>query len=198
MASTPMKEEDILRAELGHKKACKSFYPLIFPDAKKIHYTDMFLRKDDVRSQIYDGELCIDYILEIEGPTGRLPVPIYVQERFRNPKKFGRYRDLTACEWHRNSDTKGEVYKIAADFYLYGYYDIEADIITEAVWVNVAELKTLWLEGTLSLDKTDYNKGRKEDFCSFPFETLDELGALYYWYIHPKRELLTYGQQKAG
>lgn len=161
--------------ERAHDKARKQVYPHLFPDAINLSYINVDRGKSKVHN-VLDRQLGIDLKIEATTPLfDDQPIPIYVQERFREPQ-YREFQDLTVTKYNNASERVSEVSKIAAQWIVYGYYESTLDEIQEAICVNVPILARELIEG--GVDIAEEQNEKEQDFIGIPFKKLDELGAL--------------------
>lgn len=129
---------------------------------------------DDVTKTAQDLEYAIDCQLSITIPDLRAPIKMSVQERFREPR-FMRWGDVTITEWNLASDLPSEIHKLAAQMFVYGFYDDRTDRIVAAVAVDVALLQFALSEGDLEYDR---RRRIDQDFVGFPVTELRRIGAI--------------------
>lgn len=72
--------------------------------------------------RVFDGEMAIDVILRMTVKGFSHPFQFTVQERFRRVA-YAKYKDITITEWNTASNMPSELYKINADYIVYGYFD---------------------------------------------------------------------------
>lgn len=167
-------------SEAAHQAAVSQVYPDIFPGAPEdtiVVKSPSHLATDE--DEILDLRFKIDRMFEAEFDDFRGNVPISVQERFRHPE-YQRYRDLTITEYNKQSDAESELHGILANIFVYGYYDADEDVIVEAIVVNIP---TLFI--ALANRDIDYRRNtnpKNQDFISFKFKDLHDIGAVIYHY----------------
>lgn len=132
----------------------------------------------------------IDRVVQVKGYKGNIPLTF--QERFR-AKKFAKHHDATITTWNHISNMQGELYKLRAQYFLYGYFDIETGRFAEVVIFNVATFLRSHIRQTMHYTK-DFNARSQQTFMSVKFEHLAAIGALDY---HRKWGTSPYREQKA-
>ena len=185
MASTPYSPDNAKFSQDAHAQARVLIYPRAFGVMPyQLSYEDV--TGQDLRSRALDGELGIDRIVKVTVDHLYLPIEFTVQERFRRIDKVG-WRDITITEWNLLSDTKSEMYKIKADYFVYGYYDDrERRFAGESIMVNVPAFKKKLTDREW---KQVIENGRQENprssqtFIGFKFDDLLKSGVVE-WYIN--------------
>jgi hypothetical protein len=124
-----------------------------------------------------DMKMGIDKILYVQPPHYRRPVPFTVQERFRTMKD-SHYRQVTITEWNEASDTPSELYKLMCQYFVYAYYDTNADFFTEAIVLNVPQLQAYIMQsGKQFLQRND----KQQPFVCLDIDTLlKQDGVVFY------------------
>ncbi|MBT9143017.1 MAG: hypothetical protein DDT29_01416 [Dehalococcoidia bacterium] len=166
---------EVMFSEEAHLAAQKQLYPNIFKrpfgDLKFIATTLGISKKTD----ILDGEMGIDRMIEVTVNGFRKPLLFTVQERFRSPE-YAKYKDITITEWNNVSGLPSELYKINAGIFVYGYYDSQSAVFLDAIVVETARLLFL-----LAVQQVHYEKRRnkrQQDFITIPFSDLKRGGAV--------------------
>jgi hypothetical protein len=157
--------------DAAHVAARRDIYPCLFPGASLAY--ECHSAWTDERARRYDAEFAVDITVSIAAPERlRLehPIPIYVQERFREPGML-RFDDLTITVWNGASDSPSELYKLAADYLAYGYYDSAADHFADWLVINVASVKRALALGELPAQFVP-NNGKRQSFIGIPFKAL--------------------------
>lgn len=180
MVRTKFDPEHSEFSERAHQAAVRQVYPAIFegaPDDSILVKSPSHLESEEDKT--LDLRFKIDRIFESEFEDFRGNVPLTVQERFRNPE-YQKYRDLTITEYNVQSDAESELHGLRAHLFVYGYYDEDADEILEAIVINIPALFL-----SLSNREISYRRNtnpKNQDFISFKFEDLHEIGAVVYHY----------------
>jgi hypothetical protein len=132
---------------MAHSAARINLYPMLF--------TSSILTFEDVtsmgteREREFDGNQAIDKIIRVKAIGFRESLTFYIQERFRRPY-YRKFQDITITEWNHVTNQQGELYKIRADYLVYGYYDERTNRLLQAVAVNMPELKRRLLSNVVS------------------------------------------------
>lgn len=174
MSKTRFDPDRKAETERAHDAAVNQVYPHLFREDVDIKHTPTD-RQDSKVHEVMDGQLAIDLKLEVEAPLLEQRVPLYVQERFRDPQ-YRTFQDLTVTKYNNASQNVSEVSKIAAQWIVYGYYEDTLHEIQEAVCVNVPILSRRLISGDVNVDENENDK--RQDFIGIGFGQLDELGAL--------------------
>ncbi len=135
-------------SDIAHRAAQKLIYPYVFGEDNLIRFEDTTLDAQDidVRNKILDGELGIDRIIHVS-PTRcsvdlNKPMIVTVQERFRDKSYYTdkNYRDITVTEWNHATNLPSEIHKLAAQLFVYGYFDYDNERFVDSICVNVPSL----------------------------------------------------------
>lgn len=157
----------------AHLAARREVYPKLF-GTDNIEYEDTTL-KTGLRGEILDGEMGIDVIVRPSHPELRSNLSFYIQERFRRPS-YNAYGDVTLTEFNHASGEPSELYKIAADYLVYGYFDEERTSFSDAVAVDVARLKLALQHHKIS--KTIQTNKKNQSFMCFTLADLEKAKCL--------------------
>lgn len=183
MTTTPFSEENKSFTDAAHLSARSQVYPKIFGvEASQISYEkqeDLLL---DKRWQILDGQMGIDQLIKVSVQDLRHPLPFTVQERFRE-MKYQRYKDITITENNGVSGALAELYKLQADYFLYGYFNPIKSEIADAVLVPVSSLKRKLVLKSLGYTKSP-NYRSSQQFISIKFDDLQKHNLLE-WRLNP-------------
>ena len=187
---------DHSRAEFSnkaHNKARSVLYPTLFKTTlNNLAYHSTLLEMGG-KEQIMDAEMGIDVLVEVTVYKLREPLKFVFQERWREPK-YRSWQDLTITEWNHASNLPSELYKITAGMFLYGYYDLKADLILEALVINVPAL--LYSIVTKSLQwKLQFVERKRQTFLYFTFKDLYDANLVMY---HLKDNQVIYSISKQG
>ena len=123
MASTPFSTlNEAFTAEV-HSVVVETLYHRIFGVPHDRITVESTLLKDNERGAVLDGELAVDCTVHVKAKDNdfHLPLTFTVQERYRRPYAM-KWKDITITEWNPCSNTPSELYKITADYFVYGYY----------------------------------------------------------------------------
>lgn len=173
-------------SQSGHLKAREVIYPALF--ANRIKHGDQLTYEDTCiwngeRGQVLDGEQATDRIIYLycrrfanqpkgyeDAESALRRIPLTVQERFRDPVHQNN-QDLTITVWNPHSRTPSEMFKLMAQWFLYGYYDLATDTHAQTLLVNVSDMMMGIIYGSLSF-KSCENPRTKQPFVAIPFEAL--------------------------
>lgn len=146
--STPHSAANQAFSDAAHTHALRVLYPALFAvEPHFIQATDCTITgaavgnadRAKIRASVLDGELGIDKILKVRYGQFDKPLVHSIQERFRKPE-FARIRDLTITEVNPNTNQPSELYKLLAQWFVYGYFDSEKRVMVEAVACPVPSL----------------------------------------------------------
>lgn len=136
MGYTPYSKTNRGFSDKAHLAALKEIYPKI---GKPVNCVSCSVCENiHVVSDYIDMNFGIDKIIKIGNYTYSF------QERFREDK-FRHYNDITITESNPNSGKQGELYKMAAQYFVYGYFD--GTNFTEWVIVDLNKLYNILRRG---------------------------------------------------
>jgi hypothetical protein len=171
---TPFSDANSLFTQAAHRAAQNDVYPEFFPGAT-LSYERVTNVTTDIRHKVLDGELGIDLIVNVDYGIFK-PLRFTVQERFRKTQ-YQKFADLTITEWNHITNQPSELYKIASDLFVYGYYDSTKDTIVEAVVMYCGPLKRAIATGELPYSRGD-NPRTNQSFITVPFAELHAKGLI--------------------
>jgi hypothetical protein len=176
MARTPFEKANFDFSQVAHKAARRLLYPRMFPRCQ-LKYCCCDVAEENTFHYDLDKKMGIDKVILVRAPHFKEFTPLTVQERFRTMDDY-RYREVTITEWNHLSDRASEFYKLYAHYFVYGYYDKEANMFAEAIVLNVAALNTYLL--TLPRLKRQTNK-KGQAFVCLPIDLLlSQNGVVFY------------------
>lgn len=182
--TTPYSKDNGDFSNVAHRCAQKQLYPFIFGvTQERLSFEDTLLELNE-RGRVLDGEMAIDRIVKIKVDGLRLPLVFTVQERFRKPKYLSS-QDITVTEWNKVTGKPSELYKIAANIFVYGYFDPSKQNFLDAVAVDVPVMLSGLACGELKYT-TSPNPRSKQDFIALTFEDLLNYGCLLFWMHIPQ------------
>jgi len=158
----------------AHYAARKYIYPSIF-GTNNLSYTNTLLSQGE-KEAILDGELGIDRIVKVSSPSFPKGLPFTIQERFRKPE-HAKFRDISIPKWLHKSNRPGELYKLSAGLFVYGYYDEPKDMFLEVVAVSVIDLMMGLANGTIKYTKGTF-EAKDQTFIGINFDELKKSGAV--------------------
>lgn len=162
-------------SDFAHEAACSQVYPHLFKSEVDVEVTSVAMGEGDASgSKRLDLRYGVDAIAEADIPELGSTVPMYVQERFRRPK-WRDEQDITITRHNHASGEPSELSKIAAQQFIYGYYEPTLDEIQEAICVNVPVLLRKIADGTLLCGEQQNPK--EQDFLTIGFDQLHKKGA---------------------
>jgi hypothetical protein len=165
---TPYSEENRRKTDRAHLCARRDVYPELFGvPADRICYPEL------PDAQERDFEKGIDYTIEIWVPALYGPVRVTVQERFRDPK-FADRRDLSITYRNNNSDFPGEIHRLEAGLFVYGYHDLFHDQFIEVIGCWVPPLLTNIARGEIQAEEYP-NPRSNQDVLYYKFDDLMRL-----------------------
>lgn len=183
MTSTPFSAQQKEFSDQAHEIAKDVLYPKFFgvrPD--QITYEKQGDLNVNPRWAALDGDMAIDRILSIKADHFRMPIRFTVQERYRTPD-FAKWQDITITEWNILSKLPSELYKLSAQYFVYGYFNAFKKEITEAVIVDVGELLRALVTSKLSFTRSC--KKNQQDFIAVTFADLERANLLIHHYKAP-------------
>lgn len=140
-------------SDRAHVSARRWIYPQVFPGAE----LDFTRHERSVAGpHPLDGLYGIDLVVHVTAPGFRAPLCFYVQERFRDVAAR-RYGDVTFTEWNEVTDTPSELHKMAAGYFVYGYFEPESDSFAEWIVFNVPAMLRAAALGRLHLHTVPRN-----------------------------------------
>ncbi len=173
---TPYTIENQAFTNKAHMTARKCIYPRIFRN-RHIEYQDTILGSGEAET-ILDGKFAIDRIIHVPTSDMKAKIKLTVQERFRKPIHAS-FRDISITEWNHASGSEGELYKLHANLFLYGYYDEENDTFIEAILINVPMLLARMATSTIKYS-IHYMKDKQQDIINIGFDELKRTGCVMY------------------
>ncbi|MFW5962294.1 MAG: hypothetical protein ACOCQR_01645 [bacterium] len=187
MAKTKYQKEHGNFSNRAHLTAREKVYPKIFNTNS---FRDLIFEKDTLledsqRGHFLDGEMGVDRVIRVVDSrfkNGLEGIPCYIQERFREPEYF-KFQDLTITAWNEASNTRSELYKINADYFVYGYYNELNNDFLDVICINVTLLKEALRRKTIEFVH-DRNP-KKQTFVGFQFTALKRAGVITYWKNDP-------------
>ena len=153
----------------AHLAAREQFYPGLWPNAERIQFVDT----TEAVAYLKYG---IDCIEAVTAKGFRAPLKFFIQERWRTPSAR-KYKDATVTEWNTVTDLPSELHKIAAQIFVYGYYDPFKNRILGALAINVPQMIRELGEGRLPY--THENRPTKDQpFIGIKWNDLGDVGAI--------------------
>lgn len=170
---TPFSNDNADFTNKAHQAARWQVYPMLFRlPIDNLEFESTLLNMGE-RERQYDGEMAIDRIVKVKPATFDIqPLGFTIQERFRKPK-FAKYKDITITEWNPISNKPGELYKLQAQLFMYGYYNEANNSFIDVVVFDVA--KTLMGICNKSLKYSrGVNPRTKQPFVTIKFDDLSK------------------------
>lgn len=179
-------------SDVAHVAAQKLIYPYVFGEDNLIRFEDTTLDTQDIdtRNKILDGELGIDRIIHVTPMRCSVelnkPMIVTVQERFRDKSYFTDkgYRDITVTEWNHATNLPSEIHKLAAQLFVYGYFDYDNGDFVDSICVNVPSLILATAKNQI-IWKRQWNDKRQ----TFLTATFDQLHTARVVQWHQSRKL---------
>lgn len=178
MASTPFSNDMKAFSDEAHMAARKLIYPKLF---STLETNITYAKQEDImtdRGGALDADLSIDRVVKVSVSGLRMPLVFTFQERFRSPYYAG-WQDITLTEWNPASNTPSELYKISANFFLYGYYNKVSKTFIDAINVNVPNMMLSIVTKQLDF-KRDTNKRTAQPFLCVKFDALHKANVVNY------------------
>ena len=171
---TPYSPQNQLFSDEAHRCAQELIYPQLF-QCKQANMTfETASVADGGRSAVLDGEMGIDKIINVQVATLRAPIVFTVQERYRRIEN-NRYTDLTITEFNNATGRAGELYKMAAGIFVYGFYDDRLCRFERWVAVDINKMLHGIVTGKLRY-KRGTNPRSKQDFLGVEVADLFNTG----------------------
>jgi len=173
--NTPFDDNNKDFTDKAHAAARTQVYPHLFASGGvEIEIENVSVDDSDAH-EILDQRLGVDVIIRATPPVFEQSIPIYVQERFRRPE-YRHHQDITITKFNNKSDEVSEISKIAAQVFIYGYYEPALDEIQEAICVNTTVLLRQIIDGGLA--NGERQNPKEQDFITISFDELQEAGAV--------------------
>jgi len=174
---TPYNRRNAAFSQTAHECAQLCFYPSLFGvDSDAIKWDDNTLLDHGGRGQVLDGEMGIDRVAYVSYPGLRSALVFTIQERFRRfvtaeGFRAKEKRDVTITEWNNRSNLPSELYKIAADLFVYGYFSKDDEELGEVIAFDLSILKLLVGRGEIRYAR--FNNGYKDqDFIAIDIDAI--------------------------
>lgn len=183
MALTEFTQANADFSDAAHNVARQSVYPCFFKTDKiKYESTSLYISKEH---QKRDAEQAVDRLcfVEVNNPVFKHPLKFTVQERFRR-ERFLSFQDITLTVWNNASNKPSELYKIEADYFVYGYFDGVS--MLDCIIVNMADLKRKICHNEIAF--TQRSNAKHQDFIGIKFSALYDAKVIS-WRMDQKLEL---------
>lgn len=108
------------------------------------------------------------------------PVELSFQEKYRRAR-WADKRELTLAYYNAESEEHLYLEKSDADFFLYGYYDSDADELLETIIVDMVRLKYHIADGSLPFT-TQAHGSKGHHFMCIPFDALEDENLIAHHY----------------
>lgn len=107
-----------------------------------------------------------------------MPFTFTFQERFRKMQYINN-QDITLTEWNTASNTPSELYKISANYFLYGYFDPHYKTFGDAIVINVPSMMLGIVSHRLNFIR-NVNRRSNQPFLCITFNDLHEANIVDY------------------
>lgn len=170
---TAFSGENFSFSSKAHKAAERQFYPKLWPDCT-INFTDTTKAAEDL---VY----AVDCIAEVSLPDldARAPIKFYIQERWRRPSFRQRFTDMTITEWNLRTNQPSELHKLAAQLFVYGFYDERQDQIVDGYAIDICRMQHCNALGELKYQRRRRGNG-DQLFIAVEINHLEEISALMF------------------
>lgn len=172
---TPFDDANKELTDKAHEAAREQVYPHLFASEDVDLDVKTVADGSSHEHDVLDKRLAIDVIVHATPPQFEQSIPVYVQERFRRPE-YRHHQDITITKFNNKSGEVSELSKIAAQQFIYGYYEPKLDEIQEAVCINTTVLLRQIADGVLGTGEDRNDKA--QDFITVTFDELRESGAV--------------------
>jgi hypothetical protein len=172
---TPYSEKEVHFTNKAHLCARRVIYPLLVPDSD-CTYDNQEPLQSSPKWQVLDGELGIDRIIHLRAKNSQAPFTFTAQERFRRTS-FAAFKDVTITAWNKASNTPSELYKLGAQFFVYGFYDEAADDLTQWIVLDVPTLMLSLARRQLKITVNN-NPRSNQKFINIQRDELRRVGAV--------------------
>lgn len=183
MSATPFSPKNKEDSDRAHLHAREVIYPDFFhTEAGNITYDE---QRDIAHPEWgrLDGQMAIDRLIKVTVAGYRAPITFTIQERYRNTD-WAHKQDITITEWNTLSNLPSELYKLQANFFMYGYFDWGGtNQFVDAICINIPGL----LRGIVSKALRPFrkvNRRTQQPFLCITFDQLYEAG-LVEWRFDP-------------
>lgn len=199
MARTKFSPKRLEISNTVHREYRDYIYPYIYLGVKKedISYDDEEDISEEVR-KYHDYQEARDCTLWIKHPNWQHDMKYTSQYRFREAERYQRNQDVSISISNNASGHPGELSKLLAALFVYGYY-IEATLrLIEVVVVDCLRMRNGILDGTIKYEVKP-NYWTKQTVIYVKFDELKKHGCiLLHWKeINGTRQVLyrKYGRQ---
>jgi hypothetical protein len=156
--------------DAAHRAALEQAYPVMF-EGLSYRIEDVAAKEGNrnTRTEAFDFYLGIDSIVHFNKP-GIEPMILTVQERFREPQ-YQPYQDITITAGNNKTHQNGESKKLAAQLFLYGYYDQTDHRILDVIAVDVMMLVMALQRSEIKATRNNGNQ-KEQPFIAIEFADL--------------------------
>ena len=183
MAYTPFSHEQFNYSNAIHEKNKDLIYPYVYGVSKEhISYGDGTSDKDI--EQFQDFQEGRDCTFEVMHPGWKYCAKHTSQYRFRDAQDYQRYQDLTITLTNPKSGLPGELFKLLAELFVYGYHHKPTDRLVETLVADCPRMRNGILNGTLPYTIGGINTRSKQPFIAVQFDDLKKQGmVLLHWKV---------------
>jgi hypothetical protein len=159
---------------------------LIYPPAYGLKGIDAIYDEDAIPEEIrtyLDTEQGIDFSFWLKFPNFKHPMKFTSQYRYRDATNYQRYQDLTITLLNNASGKPGELSKLLALLFVYGYYDYLVNRLVEVIVTDCQRMRNCILDGSLKPKEwIPENTRSDQPFLCFDFDELKRLDlVLLHW-----------------
>lgn len=185
MSKTDFSKENSSFSNNAHRAAQRIIYPSLFNvGMDRLHFIDTTIETGS-KGDYLDGTLGIDRIVGVDANL-RMPLLFSIQERFRK-SKYDRYQSLTITEWNPESNTPSELYKIIAQYFVYGYYG--SGKFSSYIVADIAQLMRGIYTGELNYNRGS-NPRSKQPYIELSFSALRDYGCLIDYDLNTEKRMI--------
>lgn len=191
---TPFEQSSADFSQAAHVTARKVVYEQWFRSALmqggRLDYESTTIA-DGARGAVLDGDMATDRIVKVRSRLftqhdfnaehlehAARWLQFTVQERFRKPE-FQHYQDITLTTWNTWSNSPSELFKLQAQWFVYGYFNQENNYFLEAVVINIGEMMA-----GLANHKLKFRDGKNQKGQTFITVKFTDLWALDMIHVH--------------
>jgi hypothetical protein len=158
----------------------------IYPSALGLNKGDVIYDHNMIPKEVMeylDYEQGVDFLFHAKFPDFEYPMLFSSQYRFRDADPFQLYQDICLTERNDESGESGELYKLLALLFVYGYVNRTTHRLVEAIVTDCQKMRNCIINGTLRpKDKKPINPRTNQPMLCYPFDELKRLGlVLLHW-----------------
>lgn len=177
MLATPYEPTNQAKSNRGHELAKRVLYPMLFGvPSSSIEYQRTAATAPGILGHL-DGTFAVDALAYVNY-GGRQPFMFGIQERFREPI-YDQYQDVTVTEFNNNSGLPSELYKMIAQYFVYGILDntTQPKRFLRVHVVDAARMRLYRGKGMLHNINGNVN-WKNQDFEAYKLSQLRDLGLI--------------------